>query len=77
LWSFITVTAPNGGEPNVPSDPNSQKPPPDANDGSGNVLPDEVIPPACGAGACGAGYVQLMPLTLAGVLGMKRRRHAR
>jgi hypothetical protein len=89
VWSFRTAPAPadpNDGTPiRPPGDPNS---PPDANEPpddppSDPNLPDEPDIPdpaalACGGGGgCGAGIVAAVPLTLAGVCGMKVRLRGR
>ena len=42
--------------------------------GSGQDIP---VVPACGAGACGAGMVGYVPLTLAGICGLRLRQRRR
>jgi len=44
---------------------------------SSQTIPPEVAPMGCGAGACGAGVVSWLPMTLLGICGLKLRRRVR
>ena len=78
IWSFTTVAANNGGGVTTPPvdpgndpvdpDPPDDNDPPDT-DVNGTVqvndeVPEDVLPPGCGAGGCGVGFAGMMPLTL-------------
>ena len=65
-WSFETAPE-NTGDPGDPGDPGQDQP--------------DVLPPACGTGACGVGFASATPLTMLCLFGLKlglpRSRYAR